>query len=88
MQERKDIMSEIPKQVDENNLPNIWDLVVQSIKKVTGNVNVSTDGTLQSQINKLKAGQGSNLTVTDDSTGRKYKIGINNGLIYTEEVEE
>ena len=87
MQERKGInMSEIPKQVDKNNLPEIWSLVVQSIKLITGDVNMSTDGTLQEQINDLKSGQSSGLTITDDTTGTNYKIGIDNGMLYYEEV--
>ena len=74
--------------IDDSNLDQVWVAVANCVKKITGDVDPSTDGTLQAQINELKSGQGSNLTVTDDSTGTKYKIGINNGLIYTEEVEE
>ena len=74
------------KVVDETNLDKVWEAVANRVKMVTGEVDLTKDGTLQKQINDLKSGQSSGLTITDDTTGTNYKIGIDNGMLYYEEV--
>ena len=74
------------KVVDETNLDKVWEAVANRVKMVTGEVDLTKDGTLQKQINDLKSGQSSGLTIADDTTGTNYKIGINNGMLYYEEV--
>lgn len=74
------------KVVDETNLDKVWEAVANRVKMVTGEVDLTKDGTLQEQINDLKSGQSSGLTIKDDTTGTNYKIGINNGMLYYEEV--
>lgn len=44
--------------VDKTNLGAVWERVALFVKKITGNVNVAKDGTLQDQINGIKASQG------------------------------
>lgn len=38
--------------IDSSNLGAVWERVAEFVKKITGNVNVTTDGTLQEQITK------------------------------------
>lgn len=42
------------KRLGPNGIKFLWDRVILAIKKITGDVNISTDGTLQSQINNVK----------------------------------
>lgn len=40
--------------IDSSNLGAVWERVAQFVKKITGEVNVTKDGTLQSQVSSVK----------------------------------
>lgn len=63
----------------------VWELVYELVKTVTGNVDIKTDGDLQSQIKRIDKNTNK---IRDDNTDKKYKIGVENGLVYIQEVDE
>jgi len=63
----------------------VWKLVYELVKTVTGDVDIKTDGDLQSQIKRIDSNTNK---IRDDNTGKKYKIGVEDGLVYIQEVDE
>lgn len=47
-------MGDIKTVVDGENLSEVWTAIANCVNKITGDVDPSTDGTLQKQINDLK----------------------------------
>ncbi|MGN0404460.1 MAG: hypothetical protein ACI4F1_04505 [Bariatricus sp.] len=78
--------------IDDSNLDQVWGAVANCVKKITGDVDPSTDGTLQAQINKLKeSGGGGTTTGVDarlgqDITNVIYQLSIT-GAIDTSELQ-
>ena len=70
---------------DRESLKKVWELVYKLVKIVTGDVNINTDGNLQSQIKKIAADTNK---IQDDSTEQEYKLGVENGLVYIQEVKK
>jgi hypothetical protein len=60
--------------VDSSNLGAVWERVATFVKKITGDVNVSQDGTLQGQISSMKESLGTGAyaaVANDDSTSKE-----------------
>lgn len=70
--------------VDKEKLKEVWKLVYELVKIVTGDVDIETDGNLQSQIKKI--GREAN-TIRDGKTDKKYRLGVEDGLVYIQEVD-
>ncbi len=71
--------------VDKESLKEVWKLVYELVKKVTGKVDIKADGDLQSQIKRI---DGNVNKICDDTTKQRYRIGIDSGLVYIQEVKE
>lgn len=70
--------------VDKEKLKEVWKLVYELVKIVTGKVDIETDGDLQSQIKRIDREVNK---ITDDETNQRYKLGIESGLVYIQEVD-
>lgn len=46
-------MADVNKQIDSSNLGAVWERIAQLLKKIVGDVDVSKNGTLQSQITEV-----------------------------------
>ena len=76
--------TEIIEIVNKENLGAVWERVYSLVKLITGDVDIKNDGTLQDQIKGLKEER--NL-IRDETTNQRYRIGVENGWPYIQEVD-
>lgn len=65
--------------VDSSNLGVVWERVAQFVKKITGEVNVTKDGTLQSQVSAVKETVNSMSTTVKEVSGKVETLETNSG---------
>lgn len=65
--------------VDSSNLGKVWERVAQFVKKITGDVNVTEDGTLQEQVSSVKATVDEMTTTIGEVSGKVATLETNSG---------